>query len=472
MPSSEYIVAENFDREYGLADLLPASQISALLAPLEGKATAAIVRVDGQTHFGQVLVRQDCVETLLNESNPASEGMMLFSTDTGKVAACPLKHDMEPIGLLLIKAEAQDVDRLLPLVARCLAGAFNQLMYTTYQNKLTAGLHAQVVMESYEQLKQKAAQLERSQAKYRNLAENLEIEVQHKTEEIRETQLLLLQQEKMASVGQLAAGMAHEINNPVGFVISNLNTLKGCFKGMTDLIRGCSRLVDHLKTYPRTNRLDQRARDLITQIDRTGEEIDVDYLFEDGAALISESLEGGQRIQTIVKHLRDFTHPSVSKAETVDINECLETTLAVLKSQTPESVTVSRIFQPLPTITCHLREINQVFYQILQNALLAVGERGRIEIRTGIAGSQAEISVSDDGPGIGAAYQSRIFDPFFTTREVGQGTGLGLHTAYRIVQKYGGAISVRSQPGQGASFRIRLPLKQTPPKNENKNGAH
>ena len=221
-------------------------------------------------------------------------------------------------------------------------------MHTTYQNKLAFGLHAQVVVESYEQLEKKAAQIQVSEAKYRSLAENLEVEVQRKTDEIRKTQLMLMQREKMASIGQLAAGVAHEINNPIGFLISNLNTLSNCFDGMAALIRDYERLSVQLQSSSKGVHLNRNTQQVLADIERTRQEVDIDYILEDGAALIGESLDGGQRVQTIVRNLREFTHPSVKKAEMVDINGCLDTTLSVLENLIPDNVFITKAYQRYP----------------------------------------------------------------------------------------------------------------------------
>jgi two-component system NtrC family sensor kinase len=186
--------------------------------------------------------------------------------------------------------------------------------------------------------------------------------------------------------------------------------------------------------------------------------MEIESVLNDVAELIPESLEGARRVQVIVQNLRDFTHPSVESRESADINRCLDATLAILAPQIPAGVAIAKAYQPLAQISCYLREINQVFYQILRNALQATGAQGRIAIATRADGQQVEIRIADSGPGIPPEHHGRIFDPFFTTREVGQGTGLGLHLAHRIVRKHGGDIAVASPPGQGATLIVRLPL--------------
>jgi two-component system, NtrC family, sensor kinase len=334
-----------------------------------------------------------------------------------------------------------------------------RLINLNYRNRMTAGLHGQVVEESYAHLKEKAAQLQVSEEKYRALAMSLEQEVACKGEEIRETQLAMLQQERLASIGRLAAGMAHEINNPIGFVISNLNTLGGNIMDVVPLLSRYGRLLDRLNRHaPET----VMAIDLQTEmadITRLGRELDLDFLMQDMQALIGESLEGAERIKSIVQHLKDFAHPSIETAESVDINHCLDTTLAMLEGQIAPRVVVRKNYTAVPAVCCHLRAMNQVFFHLLQNALQAVGDCGEIVLGTRhLEGSRVEVTITDSGPGIAKEHLPHIFDPFFTTREVGAGIGLGLYLAHGIVKKQGGVIVVENAARGGCTFHIRIPV--------------
>ena len=467
MQASEFISASSFDREYDLPDLLPVAYIEALFASMGHSVTAAVVRVDGMRYAGRVGLSAEDLAALIEITKDPVDGMLLLATDAGRVAVCPLVHEMERIGLLLVQAAGPGSERLMTRMAPCVATAMNRMIFAGYQNKLTAGLHAHVVVDSYDQLKQKAALLQVSEDKYRRLAENLELEVRRKTREIEATQLRLLRQEKLASIGQLAAGMAHEVNNPIGFVISNLNALEKNFESMTDLIREYEGLVGQLTAPDVGGSLRPGVLQTIDAIDDTRREMEIGYLLEDIGQLIGESMDGAKRVQTIVQNLRDFTHPSVETRESVDLNQCLQSTLAILEHMVPSNVTISTSYRPLPPALCFLREINHAFYHVLHNAVLAVSDGGQIDIQSQMVDDQAEIRISDTGPGIEDAYRSKIFDPFFTTREVGQGTGLGLHTAYQIVKKHGGTIVLGNCVGVGATFVIQLPLLQTGPSGGN-----
>lgn len=453
MQVNDLIDVENFDREYGLAELLPVETVADLLMGLDDVVMAVIVLPDGTPHYGAMAIPAE----QMRAAAPAgrAQGPIAFATARGRALAFPLVHELETIGLLWVQKREEIPDRCLAAFAGSLGKILNRMIRMNYAGKLTYGLHGQVVTEAHHTLKEKAAQLQQSEEKYRLLSEHLELEVQRKTREVKETQLKLLQQEKIAAIGRLAAGMAHEINNPIGFVISNLNTLKSCVESMSDLIHRYERLAARVAPSAAGQPLVAQA---LTEIDDARQVMEIDYLLSDAAQLIPESLEGAGRVQAIVQNLRDFTHPSVESRESANINRCLDTTLAILAPQTPAGVNIAKAYQPIPQATCYLREINQVFYQILRNALQAVGARGEIAIGTRVDGGQVEIRIGDSGPGIPQEHHVRIFDPFFTTREVGQGTGLGLHLAHSIVRKHGGAIRVESHAGQGATFVIRIPL--------------
>jgi two-component system NtrC family sensor kinase len=199
----------------------------------------------------------------------------------------------------------------------------------------------------------------------------------------------------------------------------------------------------------------RRATD---DIDRAREELDIDFILEDSDQLIDESLEGARRVQVIVQQLRDFSRPGIEAPESLNVNTCLDSVLAILSGQTGAGVQIIKDYRPVPSLVGNLRELNQVFFQILHNALQAVGEKGEIGITTRASEDAVEIGISDTGPGIRPEHQARLFEPFFTTREVGQGTGLGLNLAYNIVKKHQGRISVKSGPGEGTVMTVALPV--------------
>ena len=458
---SDLIDVDEFDREYSLADLLPMALAQELLADLDPRCAAAIITADGGVYCAGGEQRPEVTAELKRRVHHDATAPQLFSANGRRAGAFILTHELETIGFLVLETDAEHGldDKLLLSTGRFAARCINRVINFNYRNRMTAGLHGRVVADSYESLKTKAEQLARSEEKYRLLAENLELEVEKKTREIREAQLRLLQQEKMASIGQLAAGMAHEINNPVGFVISNLNTLRASSKDLIDLI-GCYRQLSNLiagKTGGGRRAESIKAR--MAAIDQFIADIDLDFVVEDTLSLIDESLDGAKRVKIIVQNLRDFTHPSIETAESVDFNSCLETTLAMLSGYALPENRISRQYGTIPRVTCHLREINQVFYNILKNAFQALGEGGEITISTTADEEAVSVRISDTGPGIDQEHLSSIFDPFFTTREVGSGIGLGLFQAYSTVKSHGGTIAVESDAGSGSTFTVRIPIE-------------
>ncbi|WP_321869802.1 histidine kinase [Burkholderia ubonensis] len=265
--------------------------------------------------------------------------------------------------------------------------------------------------------------------------------------ELEETHVQLLQSEKLASIGQLAAGVAHEINNPIGFVSANLNTLKTWVRGLLDVVAA------HEAALPRH---DAETRVALTA---TGRAADIDYIRGEIATLIDESIDGTMRVRRIVQDLRDFSRPGSDEWSVVDIHAGLESTLNVVHNELKYKADVVREYGDVPHVECLPSQLNQVFMNLLVNAAQAIPGRGVITIRTTSDGDHVTIAISDTGKGMPPDIMRRIFDPFFTTKPVGQGTGLGLSVSHGIVERHRGVIDVTSEPGRGSTFSIRLPIR-------------
>ncbi|MEY2894178.1 MAG: hypothetical protein RJA98_4086 [Pseudomonadota bacterium] len=265
----------------------------------------------------------------------------------------------------------------------------------------------------------------------------------------------LMQAEKLASIGQLAAGVAHEINNPVGYVFSNFGTLS---KVLDDLFR-------MLAAYEQAEPLLSGTPAAAT-LKRLREDIELDYLKEDVPALMAESLEGITRVRKIVQDLKDFSHVDQRLEWTwSNLHKGLDSTLNIVNNEIKYKAEVVREYGEIPDVECLPSQLNQVFMNLLVNAAHAVHkERGLITVRSGhdAAANEVWVEVDDDGCGIARDNLNRIFDPFFTTKPVGQGTGLGLSLSYGIVQKHAGRMTVRSELGQGTCFRVSVPVRHTP----------
>lgn len=280
-------------------------------------------------------------------------------------------------------------------------------------------------------------------------------ELQQAYARLSSTQEQLLQSEKMASIGQLAAGIAHEINNPIGYVHSNLVSLRDYTSGLLELIHAYERAL--------APKLDETTLATLAEVRAR---VDFDFVSTDLPGLINESREGLERVRRIVQDLKDFSHAGREAGwRRVDLHRGLESTLNIVWNDLKYKAKVERQLGTLPLVECHPSEINQVFMNLLLNASHAIGERGLITLASGHDAERDEvwISIRDSGSGVTADHLPRIFDPFFTTKAVGTGTGLGLSISYGIAKKHQGRIDVANHPDGGAVFTLVLPVHQPLP---------
>jgi signal transduction histidine kinase len=349
---------------------------------------------------------------------------------TRSVAMVPLKVKEMVVGVLAVtSSEAGRVgepDReLLAAVANHVALAVDRAASFQTIEELSRGLEDKVRVRT-EQLRTANEEL---QAAYR---------------ELQATQLQLVQREKMASVGQLVAGVAHELNNPIGFIYSNVTTLE-------DFVRRLRGMLEAYRAAPLA--ATDQAR-----LQAEWESRKVDYALKYLDSMIQGIKEGAERARKIVRDLRVFARTQDDVWQTVDLHEEIESSLTLLNHLLKDRVTVHRKFGELPEVECIRSQVDQVFLNLLANAAQAIAGPGAITIETRREGDAAVIVVADTGPGIAADALDRVFDPFFTTKPVGEGTGLGLSISYEIVTKHGGEIRAENAPGGGAVFTVRIPL--------------
>ncbi|KAB2969668.1 ATP-binding protein, partial [Zoogloea sp.] len=317
--------------------------------------------------------------------------------------------------------------------------------------RLQADLEATVAIRT-EQLQQAKARLEEDIARREKAEEELLKRYTELTDlncRLHDTQEQLVQSEKMASIGQLAAGVAHEINNPIGYVHSNIRSLKGYIDQLLDVVDAYA---------AREGALPPAEAAALQQIRKAA---DFDFIRDDIHALLRESEEGTERVRKIVQDLRDFSRSDANQDwQASDLHHGLDSTLNIASNEIKYRADVHREYGELPFVECLPSQLNQVFMNLFVNAAQAMPDdrRGLITIRTGVAGEQVWIEVGDNGRGIPPDVIPRIFDPFFTTKPVGKGTGLGLSLSYGIIQKHHGKISVSSTPDMGTTFRITLPI--------------
>ncbi len=289
----------------------------------------------------------------------------------------------------------------------------------------------------------------RAQDEILRLNASLEEQVQQRTEELQETYNQLLQSEKMASIGQLAAGVAHEINNPIGFVYSNLSTLGKYVQNLSSMVGAYEQAEGAIA--------DGEIR---AQLAAARKKLDITFIKEDMRSLMKDSKAGITRVKNIVQNLTDFSHMDASDEwHYADLHAGLNSTLNIVNYAIKHKTKVIKQYGTLPQVECLPSQLNQVFMNLLINAVHATEERGTITLRSGTEGDEVWVEITDIGKGIAPEHLQKIFDPFFTTKPIGKGTGLGLSISYGIIQKHHGRIEVSSEVGNGTTFRIWLPVK-------------
>jgi signal transduction histidine kinase len=402
-----------------------ADRLEALELPLAADASAAArVALTG-------------LPVLVNDVDRAA-GLVHLPTarllEARSFVAVPLRVKSRVLGVLA--ASASEPDRfgeadveLVAAVANHVALAVDRAESFQTIEELSRGLEDKVRVRT-EQLRTANEEL---QAAYR---------------ELQAAQVQLVQREKMASVGQLVAGVAHELNNPIGFVFSNVSTLD-------DFVRRLRAMLDVYRAVPLPDAEAGRVR-------ARWDALKVDYALTYVDSMIQGIREGAERARKIVRDLRVFARSDDDVWQSVDLHGELESSLTLLNHLLKDRVTVERRYGALPPVTCVRSQIDQVFLNLLANAAQAISGPGTITIETRRDGDTAVVTIADTGGGVPPDLLGRIFDPFFTTKPVGEGTGLGLSISYEILTKHGGDIRVESPPGRGAAFTVRLPITRSP----------
>lgn len=295
--------------------------------------------------------------------------------------------------------------------------------------------------ETNRSLEQKVEQRTHELRESNEKLENEQAELTELLKKVEDAQQQLLQSEKMAAIGQLAAGVAHEINNPIGFVNSNLGTLKTYIENLMAVV-------------------DAYENGDPARIENARGKADLEFLREDLPSLVNESQEGLSRVTKIVQDLKDFSHVDQAELQEADLNAGIESTLNVVWNELKYKAEVVRELTDIPLVSCVPAQINQVFMNLLVNAAQAIEQRGKITVRSGTENGFVWFEIEDTGKGMSEEVRRRIFEPFYTTKPIGKGTGLGLSISYDIiVKKHSGRLDVSSTLGVGTTFRIWLPIK-------------
>jgi len=298
----------------------------------------------------------------------------------------------------------------------------------------------QRVLDRTNELKQLNRQLESSHGKLEEAYTNLQAQ-----------QTTILQQDRMACIGQLAASVAHDINNPIGFVAGNIEVLKNYLGKLAAFVAMQDEALNS-----------SASPELASHVAEQRRALKVDYLLDDFDAVLDESLEGADRVSRIVQNLKGFSRLDEKEARLADIHECLESTLNIVMNELRYKADIKKEFGEIPQLLCYPQQLNQVFMNLLINASQAIENWGEITIRTWADSGNVFVAISDTGCGIVAENLHKLFEPFFSTKEAGVGTGLGLSIVMEIVKKHSGEITVESVPGNGTTFTVRLPLNATP----------
>jgi len=397
-----------FDREFSLRELLGAFASERL-----GRHLAGLL--------GEFRLYDEKKQPILESGNVAADAPSI-----------DVMLDIEPVGRLQAAMGAGEL--------QAAAGLVETLLQSQKRYHMASRLHEEQVSHDYQRLQQEHAALLKSELRYRTLSEELGMRVQQQVETLKLAERQLYQAEKLASVGQLAAGVAHEINNPIGFIRSNLTSASAYVKQVAALRSAI-------------------ASGDAARIAAAWKKADMDFMLEDFQALLEESIAGADRVARIVTDLKGFSSIERGKEERVELNESIRTVCNIAGNRIQQTARLVLELGELPPLQCQPGHINDVLLAMLLNAVQAVDKDGEIRIATVKEGEEVCIRIADNGRGIPPENLSRIFDPFFTTREVGAGTGLGLTVCRDIVRAHGGRIEVESQVGVGTTFTIHLPLK-------------
>jgi signal transduction histidine kinase len=397
----------------------------------------ALMLLDGAVRAGaQGAEIVDCTGSLL-----ASRG-----EESPHSVSRPVLVEGEPSGTVFVYAA--DSGAAVEGIADMLHAAVQTLINGAMKRMLTSEAHTLIVNQSYDELVETNRKLGASELQYRELAASLEIKVRERTDELNRAYAAMLQKEKLAAIGGLAAGMAHEINNPIGFVISNLHTLTKYAAKMKEMLE-----FYRLTCEPAV------PEHIAAQADARWKALKIGFVFTDIDALVQQSLSGAERIQKLVADMKGFSHVDESGTSLTDVNLELEQTLSVLVHEIGTDSVIVRNFGDVPKVNVNPALLSQAFLQIIQNALQLKSGQVNITLTTKLDDDQVLVHIADNGPGIPADIRRRIFEPFFTTREVGQGTGMGLTLAQQAVQACGGTIVVTCPPNGGTVFTVTIPVK-------------
>ncbi|WP_375766062.1 ATP-binding protein [Archangium gephyra] len=400
-----------------------------------------------ETLFGRVLTTGESVVANEAEADPRAGGLPDGHPPLNAFLGLPLKSGDELVGTVGIANRPggygpELIEYLQPFVATCCS------IILGWRGR-------QQQRQTEELLRQREEELQRHRDHLEELVQSRTESLLHTTVALEERQAQLLHSERMASLGQLVAGIAHEINNPLGYITSNLATLTQYLAVFTQLLELYRELADGLGPESEGPRAE-----LLARIRALQEQEELDYLLGDVNELLNDSREGAHRVADIVQSLKAFVREDSKQPELVDVNKELATTLKVVWNQLKYRCEVKCDYAPVPPILGRPAQLNQVFTHLLLNAVQAIPERGVITVTTLHEGEEVLVRITDTGHGMTPEVLTKIFSPFFTTKPPGKGAGLGLSISEGIMTSHKGRIEVQSQFGQGSTFTLRFPVAQ------------
>jgi two-component system, NtrC family, sensor kinase len=453
LTSSEYgFIGEVFSNEKGEPFLRThaitnIAWTDELRAYYDRMASSGIEFRNLRTLFGAVLTSGEAVVANMPAKDPRRGGLPDGHPALNAFLGLPFKSGGEMVGMVGIANrpggyDAEVIEFLQPFLATCSSIIIG---WRSEQRRRRA---EEMLRHNEEELRRHRDQLE-------ELVQIRTEKLLRATQELEAQQLQLIQSEKLASLGQVAAGIAHEINNPMGYIMSNLSSLTQYVSVFTGLLR----LYRELETAVAPS-LQGPLAELLARIQALRSEENLDYLLNDVGELLQDSHEGAQRVKDIVQSLRIFVREEAGPPQLLDVNKELATALKMMRNQLDERCEVRCDYGELPPILGYPTQLSQVFTNLLSNAAQAITDRGEIRIATRLEGKVVVARISDTGHGMTPEVVSKLFTPFFTTKPPGKGTGLGLSISYNIISRHQGRIEVESQPGQGTTFILRLPVAQ------------
>ncbi len=436
-------------RELHLKDLLKSGDVAPILKALTaaGAELASILDAKGEILWEEVALQdiQSVIPAIIGDIKDGK-----ISGPCWKMSA--LSFEGEPVGNLFLYSSDPSKECALPILLRTVTTCLEIIMRDNAKLLLSSELHDVVISQSYQELVETNKKLTASERKYRELSESLQQQVDEQTAGIKKAFSRMLRQEKLSSIGQLAAGMAHEINNPMSFIYSNLNSFSRYVKKIEEA------LLFQRHALAAAAAGEDAAR-CYSESESRMKSLKIDFILKDSFDLIEQSLQGALRIKTIVSDLKDFSHIDDARHIMVDLCEELDKALNVLAHKINEhSAEVVRHYRKVPPIFGEPASIGLAILNILLNAIESRTEGLIITIKTAVSDGRVSVIIADNGSGIPVEIKGRVLEPFFTTKQVGEGAGMGLTVAHDIISAHGGDIEIESGPGSGTTVVITFPL--------------